>query len=200
MKIRKHKGINQQTGKLKKGYKYSGKRLKNGLPQIIKVVKKQKGGIKEYNLNESKKSLLTFEKIDRSNKEHKEFVKSKAPESFCSMSGVLPGSPTSNFFKYPGYVAKVGDKYVGFMLFSFKKRRKLFGGDYVYLEMICATKNKIDRQGYKVGSKLLEKLEEIAKQMGYKKLRGESVAQATKFYKKMGWKVEVDGKMKKKLG
>jgi serine/threonine protein kinase len=36
-KIRKHKGINQQTGKLKKGYKYSGKKLKNGLPQIIKI-------------------------------------------------------------------------------------------------------------------------------------------------------------------
>ena len=38
-KIRKHKGINQQTGKLKRGYKYSGKRLKSGLPQIIKIKK-----------------------------------------------------------------------------------------------------------------------------------------------------------------
>ena len=37
MKIRKHKGINQQTGKLKKGFKYSGKKLKSGLPQIIKI-------------------------------------------------------------------------------------------------------------------------------------------------------------------
>lgn len=36
-KIRQHKGINQQTGRLKKGYKYSGKRLKSGLPQIVKV-------------------------------------------------------------------------------------------------------------------------------------------------------------------
>ena len=34
---RKHSGINKQTGKLKKGYKYSGKRLKSGLPQIIKI-------------------------------------------------------------------------------------------------------------------------------------------------------------------
>jgi hypothetical protein len=37
--VRKHKGINQaggNAGKLKKGYKYSGKRLKSGLPQIIK--------------------------------------------------------------------------------------------------------------------------------------------------------------------
>ena len=33
--IRKHKGINQTTGRLKKGYKYSGKKLKSGLPQII---------------------------------------------------------------------------------------------------------------------------------------------------------------------
>lgn len=38
--IRKHKGINQKTGKLKKGYKY-GKKLKNGL-QIIKIKKLSK--------------------------------------------------------------------------------------------------------------------------------------------------------------
>lgn len=36
-KFRKHSGINQQTGRLKKGYKYSGKKLKSGLKQIIKV-------------------------------------------------------------------------------------------------------------------------------------------------------------------
>ncbi len=34
--VRKHKGINQQNGRLKKGYKYSGKKLKSGLSQIIK--------------------------------------------------------------------------------------------------------------------------------------------------------------------
>ena len=36
-RVRKHKGINRQTGKLKKGYKYSGKKLKSGLAQIVKV-------------------------------------------------------------------------------------------------------------------------------------------------------------------
>ena len=36
---RKHSGINQQTGRLKKGFKYSGKKLKSGLPEIIKVKK-----------------------------------------------------------------------------------------------------------------------------------------------------------------
>ena len=40
-KIRKHKGINKQTGKLNKGYKYSGKKLKSGIPQIIKINKKK---------------------------------------------------------------------------------------------------------------------------------------------------------------
>jgi len=35
-KIRKHKGINQNTGNLNKGYKYSKKKLKNGLKQIVK--------------------------------------------------------------------------------------------------------------------------------------------------------------------
>ena len=37
--IRKHKGIIQtggNAGRLQKGYKYSGKKLKNGSPQIIK--------------------------------------------------------------------------------------------------------------------------------------------------------------------
>lgn len=34
--IRKHKGINQNTGNLNKGYKYSKKILKNGLKQIVK--------------------------------------------------------------------------------------------------------------------------------------------------------------------
>jgi hypothetical protein len=36
-KIRKHVGINQKTGRLNKGYKYSGKILKSGLKQIVKV-------------------------------------------------------------------------------------------------------------------------------------------------------------------
>lgn len=42
--IRKHQGIIQSgknKGKLKKGYKYSGNKLKSGLPQIIKVKSKK---------------------------------------------------------------------------------------------------------------------------------------------------------------
>lgn len=39
-KIRKHRGINQNTGRLKKGYKYSGK-LKSGLSRIVQVKKKK---------------------------------------------------------------------------------------------------------------------------------------------------------------
>lgn len=37
--IRKHQGINQRTGKLKNGYKYSDKKLKSGLLKIIKEKK-----------------------------------------------------------------------------------------------------------------------------------------------------------------
>lgn len=58
MKIRKHKGINQKTGKLKKGYRYSGKKLKSGLPKIIKITKKirnQRGG--EYDLKWIKRQV-----------------------------------------------------------------------------------------------------------------------------------------------
>lgn len=48
--IRKHKGINQKTGRLNKGYKYSKKVLKSGLKEILKVQmktarkKRMKGG------------------------------------------------------------------------------------------------------------------------------------------------------------
>ena len=41
-KVRKHKGIHQSggnKGRLKKGYRYSGETLKNGLPKIIKSSK-----------------------------------------------------------------------------------------------------------------------------------------------------------------
>ena len=43
-KTRKHKGIHQyggNKGKLKKGYRYSGKKLKSGLPEIIKCKSKK---------------------------------------------------------------------------------------------------------------------------------------------------------------
>ena len=38
--VRKHKGIQQtggNKGQLKKGYRYSGKKLKSGIPEIIKI-------------------------------------------------------------------------------------------------------------------------------------------------------------------
>ena len=41
--IRKHRGIHQSggsIGKLKKGFRYSGKTLKNGKPEIVKAKKK----------------------------------------------------------------------------------------------------------------------------------------------------------------
>ena len=43
-KVRKHQGILQtggNAGKLRKGYRYSGKKLKSGLPQIIKCKSKK---------------------------------------------------------------------------------------------------------------------------------------------------------------
>lgn len=43
---RKHLGINQQTGKLKKGYKYTGKKLKSEITQV--------GGITDLFLTSTK--------------------------------------------------------------------------------------------------------------------------------------------------
>ena len=44
-KVRKHRGITQtggNTGRLRKGYKYTGRRLKNGQPEIKKVKQTRK--------------------------------------------------------------------------------------------------------------------------------------------------------------
>ena len=44
-KVRKHRGITQtggSAGKLRKGYKYTGRRLKNGKPEIKKVKQTRK--------------------------------------------------------------------------------------------------------------------------------------------------------------
>lgn len=43
MKTRSHPGINSRTGKLRKGWRYSGKRLKSG-PQIVRSTGKTKRG------------------------------------------------------------------------------------------------------------------------------------------------------------
>ena len=65
--IRKHKGINQKTGRLNKGYKYSGACSKTGLKQIVKKpvkkpVKKMKGGAKSTKDSRIKKDLTKLVK------------------------------------------------------------------------------------------------------------------------------------------
>ena len=53
---RKHRGINKNTGRLNKGYKYSGKKLKSGIPEIVKVKKQIKMKIKKV----GGKKLISF--------------------------------------------------------------------------------------------------------------------------------------------
>ena len=69
MKIRKHKGINQKTGRLNKGYKYSGKKMKSGLPKIIKVIKKKNnktgGGKGEINAIMSAMKTMKLKNISK---------------------------------------------------------------------------------------------------------------------------------------
>ena len=74
MTVRKHQGINQKTGKLKRGYKYTGKKLKSGLPQIAKI---QKGGGK---ITDAIKGYIEFDKKDsksypEENKIFRSFIK-----------------------------------------------------------------------------------------------------------------------------
>ena len=66
-KVRKHRGIHQtggKAGKLKKGYKYSGKKLKNGKAEIIKVQiggPNKRGNIKRSNTDDRVKEQLLNE-------------------------------------------------------------------------------------------------------------------------------------------
>jgi hypothetical protein len=66
-KVRKHRGIHQtggKAGKLKKGYKYSGKKLKNGKAEIIKVQiggPNKRGNIKRSNTDDRLKEQLLNE-------------------------------------------------------------------------------------------------------------------------------------------
>ena len=46
--IRKHSGINQKTGRLKKGFRYTGRTLKSGLKEIKQVKSKFKGTCKQH--------------------------------------------------------------------------------------------------------------------------------------------------------
>ena len=63
--VRKHRGINSRTGKLKKGYRYSGRRLASGVAEIVKEMsgggKEEKGrkahGVNAKELLDGKKRL-----------------------------------------------------------------------------------------------------------------------------------------------
>ena len=73
--VRKHKGIIQTgggKGKLKKGYKYSGFKLKSGLPKIVKSMKKiQLGGASINCCQCGTKNCGTKEKLSLVNKKCK---------------------------------------------------------------------------------------------------------------------------------
>ena len=76
---RKHEAIIQSgsnIGKLKKGYRYSGKKLKNGLPQIVKVKKNIKkilyGGVIDGEDELEDKDVLQKQKTNQQNKKQQQ--------------------------------------------------------------------------------------------------------------------------------
>lgn len=64
--MRKHQGINKKTGKLKKNFKYTGKKLKSGIKEIKKVPSKPT--CKNYLKKKIKRNLKNFEKENFKNK------------------------------------------------------------------------------------------------------------------------------------
>ena len=100
MPIRKHKGIVQtggKAGKLKKGYKYSGKKLKSGLAQIVKATKTTKIGGKA--IGKGQYGCIMSPPIKcKSSKEDKFDYKNKV--SKVSLKGWIPGITNPNEMKY----------------------------------------------------------------------------------------------------
>lgn len=69
-KQRKHQGL-RADGKLRKGFKYSGKRNKNGTARIVKVVqkKKMKGGVFGFKRGQVKQHKISPEFSTKPTKE-----------------------------------------------------------------------------------------------------------------------------------
>ena len=78
-----------------------------------------------------------------------------------------------------GYIAKVDDKYIGFIFFNQKY-------DSFYLSLI-ATKPKL---GFPLGQMLLAKMEEEAKIRKVRVIQGDAIPQAVSFYEKMNYEVK----------
>ena len=118
-----------------------------------------------------------------------ELIKNGLARGFCSMSNVLPASVDHSVRSDPnGIVAIYNDKIYGFLLFSQHKRNKLMGGNYLKLELICtAKKNSRPKETGPVGKLLLQKFENIARQLKFPKIKGDGVPTAKGFYQKMGW-------------
>jgi len=141
--------------------------------------------------------------IEQKRQKHlKQLVGEDKANQFCAMSDVRPGQAGYSVKENRnGLVAIIDDEIVGFLLFTPKSRGKMSGGNYMYLELICTSKRSKKRKDKKgknipIGTLLLTKFEEISRQLGYYKLKGESVKGAVKFYKRNGWTVGTDTKHK----
>ncbi len=201
-----------------KGTKYGGGIGKEIMTKPDYFNSKQKGAKYGGALFKKKEKSTYQPKIDldkypqvlieqKKQKHLKQLVGENKANQFCAMSDVRPGQAGYAVKENKnGLVAIISGEIVGFLLFTPKKRGKMSGGNYMYLELICTSKTskkRKDKRGKNipVGTLLLTKFEQIARQLGYYKLKGESVKEAVKFYKRNGWTVGSDKqhKMTKKI-
>ena len=147
-------------------------------------------------------------KFEQKKQKHNDFFAiKKNANKFCAKSEVMPGKPVSAFLENNnGIIASIDDIPLGFLLFTQKSRSNISGGKYLYLDLICTDTTSKKRKTKKgknipIGTLLLAKFEEIALQLGFKKIKGEAVKSAIKFYEKNGWIVKKDfeNSMSKKL-
>lgn len=117
--IRKHKGINQQSGKLKKGFKYSNKKLKSGLSQIIKI-KSQKHTLGGKYISKGTYGCIVSpaynckkSSIFKKDKTHKHVSKLSSiqsiPKVFTTLALI---DPKNNHFIYPSQICTIDKQIV----------------------------------------------------------------------------------------
>ena len=157
--IRKHKGINQKTGKLKPGYVYTGEKTKSGLSKIKKV---QKGGVSNRKVSFDRN--VRVEKI-RSN----DCPPSQRPKKKVNKGEKKCGSKKSKFITANGFHCcrkkkvekKVGEYYDLYTADSKKKDSKLRFPEMLKPEMVDFKRKerRLRKKEFKTNPKIVSKWE-----------------------------------------
>lgn len=142
---------------------------------------------------------ISFEKKNKSN--YNFLINEKNANIFCNNPEIHPNAGILSYINCNNsLIMKIDNKIIGFISFKFIKRWKIFGGNYIYIDIIGTMKNREEINNIKIGSELLKIIEKIAIYNKIYLLKGITTNNNINFYEKYGWTINyVNGKMKKKL-